>query len=134
MDLNIASKYYHSNNDSNVKMVSTNEIAINPKNYSLFLDSLKKGSEMLVLMLIFGLCLTDLLAQSASLRKLAYKLPILSKADHLVAKFVKSIRQQQMNIDAEKATEMEEKRRKIFNEYLVSRIRGSVLKDYYSRF
>ena len=85
-------------------------------------------------MLNFMLIFANILAENAPFRRLGVKFSEPSKAEKLVEKFVLSIKQQQMQIEAEKATEIEEKRRKIYNDYLVSRIKSSILADFDARF
>ena len=98
------------------------------------LATMTNRRKMIIFMLSFILLYSCFLpvVQPLTLRKFGVFIP--SKSGNLVDKFLFFIEQQQMKMEAEKAEEIEGKRHKIYNDYLVSRIKGSILSDFDGRF
>ena len=91
---------------------------------------------MIILLLIYSLLCSGIMAKvnDYPLRKFSIKFKIPISANRLVQKLALSIRQQQKDILADLKAKEEEKRQKIYKDLLLSRVKGPVLKDFYSRF
>ena len=85
---------------------------------------------------MFTLCLlfTGIISDYVPYRTFSVKLSIPSNLETIWGKISTSLKQQQKNMEADRLSQIEEKRHHIYKEYLLSRVRGPVFKDFYNRF